>query len=67
MSSLATEKKNICVMACGRFQPATVGHKLMIEKVRNTAISYEQNGHKADPKIYISGSVNNINFIVIGK
>lgn len=60
MSSLATEKKNICVMAFGRFQPATVGHKLMIEKVRNTAISYEQNGHKADPKIYISGSVNNM-------
>jgi len=61
MSSLATEeKKNICVMAFGRFQPATVGHKLMIEKIRNIAIAYEKNGHKADPKIYISGTVNDM-------
>ena len=56
---MAQVGKKICVMAFGRFQPATIGHKLMIEKVRNTAIEKEKEGYTtSDPKIFISVSFN---------
>lgn len=61
---MAQVGNKICVMAFGRFQPATIGHKLMIEKVRNTAIQKEKEGYIiSDPKIFISGSTNDKNKI----
>ena len=42
---MAQVGNKICVMAFGRFQPATIGHKLMIEKVRKTAIQKEKEGY----------------------
>ena len=61
---MAQVVNKICVMAFGRFQPATIGHKLMIEKVRNTAIEKEKEGYTtSDPKIFISGSTNDKNKI----
>ena len=61
---MAQVEKKLCVMAFGRFQPATIGHKLMIEKVRNTAIEKEKEGYAvSDAKIFVSGSTNDKNKI----